>query len=112
MILMILLLICIIIHWYIINFKYVRKLKKEIYFSNAKSDKLENEVNRLNNIIKNNEYNDKLDYNNIQYISSEKRIAMRGDKIVAKEQYTTDVTKAKNFVKYKNDYVEYNNDWR
>lgn len=39
MILMFILFICIIIHWYITNFKYIRKLQKEIYFSNAQVNK-------------------------------------------------------------------------
>lgn len=93
------------------NKKYNKDLVESDIRKSCEIRKLNKEIDRLNNIIKNNEYNDKLDYNSIQYISSEKRIAMHGDKIVAKEQYTTDITKAKNFVKYKNDYVEYNNDW-
>lgn len=64
------------------------------------------EIDRLNNIIKNNEYDTKLDYDKIYYHSAIDRIVLGDGKIVAKEQYATDITKAKNFGKYKNDYVE------
>lgn len=63
---------------------------------------------RFNNIIKNNEYNIELDYDKIYYYSVIDKIVLNGDKNVTKSQYTTDITKAKNFAKYKNDYIEIN----
>lgn len=70
--------------------------------------RLNRENNRLQRIIENNEYNINKDYNNIMFISSEKRIVLSGGSIRTKEQYTKDVKKAKNFAKYKNDYIEIN----
>ena len=62
--------------------------------------------NTLQQIIENNEYDTNKDYNNIMFISSEKRIVLNDNRIKIKEQYTTDITKAKNFARYMNDYVE------
>lgn len=76
--------------------EYVRKLHKDI--------------DRLNRIIKNNEYNTKLDYNRIMYISIEKILDSRDGKFIGRQQLTADITKAKNFVKYNNDYVEIEED--
>lgn len=94
------------------NKKYNKDLVESDIRKSCEIRKLNREIDRLNNIIKNNEYNDKLDYNKIMYISSKKWIDIREGKIIAKEQYTTDVTEAKFFVKYKNDYIEYNEEWR
>lgn len=49
-----------------------------------------------------------LDYDKIYYYSAIDRIVLSDGKIVTKRQYTTDITKAKNFAKYKNDYIEIN----
>ena len=68
--------------------------------------RLNRENNRLQRIIENNKCDINKDYNNIMYISSEKRIVLSGGYIKTKEQYTSDITKAKNFAKYMNDYVE------
>lgn len=93
-----------------------KKCNKDLIESDIRKSyeicKLNREIDRLNSIIKNNKYNEKLDYNKIMYISSKKWIDIREGKIIAKEQYTTDVTEAKFFVKYKNDYIEYNEEWR
>lgn len=87
-----------------------KKYNKDLVESNIKKSceirKLNREIDRLNTIIKNNEYDTKLDYDKIYYHSAIGRIVLSDGKIVAKEQYTTDITKAKNFGKYKNDYVE------
>lgn len=50
------------------------------------------------------------DYNNIMFISSEKRIVLSNGRITCKKQYTKDVKKAKNFAKYMNDYIEIEED--
>lgn len=68
--------------------------------------RLTNENNKLNRIFDNYKFYKSFDYNKIQYISSEKRIVFSGGRIKAKEQYTTDITKAKNFARYMDDYVE------
>ena len=62
--------------------------------------------NTLQQIIENNEYDTNKDYNNIMFISSEKRIVLNDGRITTKEQHTKDVKKAKNFARYMNDYVE------
>ena len=62
--------------------------------------------NTLQQIIENNEYDTNKDYNNIMFISSEKRIVLNAGRITTKEQYTKDVKKAKNFAKWMGDYVE------
>lgn len=71
-------------------------------------------LNRKNNIleqiIKNNEYDTNKDYNNIMFISSEKRIVLSNGRITCKKQYTKDVKKAKNFAKHMNDYIEIEED--
>ena len=85
---------------------------KELVKSNTQKSceirRLNNQIDILNNIIKNNECDTKLDYDNIYYYSAVDRIVLSDGKIVAKEQYTADITKAKNFAKYKNDYIEIN----
>ena len=107
MILMLILLICIIIHWYITNFKYIRKLQKEIYFNNTQVNKLEDEIDRLNNIIKNNKYDTKLDYKSINYIADNDHMLLEADNtIYMTKGYTTDITKAKNFIKDYDSYYE------
>jgi len=111
MILMLILFICIIIHWYITNFKYIRKLQKEIYFSNAQVNKLEDEVDRLNNIIKNNEYNTKLYYKSINYIADDDHELIEADDTIYMAiGYTTDISKAKNFIKDYDSYYEIENE--
>lgn len=67
---------------------------------------LTKENNKLNRIFDNYKFYKSFDYNKIQYISSEKRIVFSGGRIKTKEQYTTDITKAKNFARYMDDYVE------
>lgn len=88
------------------NKKYNKDLVESDIKKSCEIRKLNGEIDRLNNIIKNNEYDTKLDYDKIYYHSAVDRIVLSGGKIVAKEQYTTDITKAKNFGKYKNNYVE------
>lgn len=66
--------------------------------------------NTLQQIIENNEYDTNKDYNNIMFISSEKRIVLSDGRITTNEQYTKDVKKAKNFARYMNDYVEIKED--
>ena len=88
------------------NKKYNKDLVESDIRKSCEIRKLNKEIDRLNNIIKNNEYNTKLDYDKIYYHSAIGIIVLSDGKIVAKEQYTTDITKAKNFGKYKNDYVE------
>ena len=44
------------------------------------------------------------------YISTEKILDSRDGKIIGRQQLTIDITKAKNFVKYNNDYVEVEED--
>lgn len=88
------------------NKKYNKNLVESDIKKSCEIRRLNQEIDRLNNIIKNNEYDTKLDYNKIYYHSAIDRIVLSDGKIVAKEQYTTDITKAKNFGKYKNNYVE------
>ena len=94
--------------------RYDEEYVKELLESNIKYTqcvrKLHKDIDRLNRIIKNNEYNTKLDYNKIMYISIEKILDSRDGKIIGRQQLTTDITKAKNFVKYNNDYVEVEED--
>lgn len=94
--------------------KYDEEYVKELLESNIKYTqhvrKLHKDIDRLNRIIKNNEYNTKLDYNRIMYISTEKILDSRDGKIIGRQQLTIDITKAKNFVKYNNDYVEVEED--
>ena len=97
---------------YLLNIREIKKHNKKLIeldiLKSNEISRLNKTVNTLNNIIKNNEYNTELDYDNIYYYSAADRIVLSGGKIVAKEQYTTDITKAKNFAKYKNDYIEIN----
>ena len=88
------------------NKKYNKDLIESDIRKSCEIRKLNREIDRLNNIIKNNEYDTKLDYDKIFYHGAVDRITLDGGKIVAKRQYTTDITKAKNFGKYKNDYIE------
>lgn len=88
------------------NKKYNKDLVESDIRKSCEIRKLNMEIDRLNTIIKNNEYDTKLDYNKIYYYSAVDRIVLSDGKIVAKKQYTTDITKAKNFGKYKNDYIE------
>lgn len=94
--------------------KYDEEYVKELLEYNIKYTqhvrKLHKDIDRLNRIIKNNEYNTKLDYNKIMYISTEKILDSRDGKIIGRQQLTADITKAKNFVKYNNDYVEVEED--
>lgn len=96
------------------NDRYDEEYVKELLESNIKYiqhiRKLHKDIDRLNRIIKNNEYNTKLDYNKIMYISTEKIPDSRDGKIIGRQQLTIDITKAKNFVKYNNDYVEVEED--
>ena len=86
--------------------KYLKKIgNKEVTIS-----RLKRVNNTLQQIIENNEYDTNKDYNNIMFISSEKRIVLSNGRITAKEQYTKDVKKAKNFAKHMNDYVEIEED--
>jgi len=89
---------------YVNKQKYLKKIgDKEITII-----RLTKENNKLNRIFDNYKFYKSFDYNKIQYISSEKRIVFSNGRIKTKEQYTTDITKAKNFAKYKNDYIEIN----
>lgn len=88
------------------NKKYNKDLVESDIKKSCEIRKLNREIDRLNTIIKNNEYDTKLDYDKIYYHSAIGRTVLSDGKIIAKEQYTTDITKAKNFGKYKNDYVE------
>lgn len=88
------------------NKKYNKDLVESDIRKSCEIRKLNREIDRLNTIIKNNEYDTKLDYDKIYYYSAVDRIVLSGGKIVAKKQYTTDITKAKNFGKYKKDYIE------
>ena len=72
--------------------------------------RLNRKSNILEQIIKNNEYDMNKDYNNIMFISSEKRIVLSNGRITCKKQYTKDVKKAKNFAKHMNDYIEIEED--
>lgn len=88
------------------NKKYNKDLIESDIKKSCEIRRLNREIDRLNTIIKNNEYDTKLDYDKIYYYSAVDRIVLSDGKIVAKKQYTTDITKAKNFGKYKNDYIE------
>ena len=44
------------------------------------------------------------------YINTEKILDSRDGKFIGRHQLTADITKAKNFVKYNNDYVEIEED--
>lgn len=94
--------------------RYDEEYVKELLESNIKYTqyirKLHKDIDKLNRIIKNNEYNTKLDYNKIMYISTEKILDSRDGKFIGRQQLTADITKAKNFVKYNNDYVEIEED--
>ena len=85
----------------------------QIFKKNCEIRRLNNQIDILNNIIKNNEYDTRLDYDKIYYYNITDRVVLSGGKIVTKGQYTKmeallDVKKAKNFIKYKNDYIEIN----
>lgn len=88
------------------NKKYNKDLVESDIKKSCEIRRLNREIDRLNTIIKNNEYDTKLDYDKIYYYSAVDRIVLSDGKIIAKKQYTTDITKAKNFGKYKNDYIE------
>lgn len=88
------------------NKKYNKDLVESDIKKSCEIHRLNREIDRLNNIIKNNEYDTKLDYDKIYYHSAVDRVVLSDGKIIAKKQYTTDITKAKNFGKYKNDYIE------
>ena len=88
------------------NKKYNKDLIESDIKKSCEIRRLNREIDRLNTIIKNNEYDTKLDYDKIYYYSAVDRIVLSDGKIIAKKQYTTDITKAKNFGKYKNHYIE------
>lgn len=88
------------------NKKYNKDLIESDIQKSCEIRKLNREIDRLNTIIKNNEYDTKLDYDKIYYHSAVDRIVLSNGEIITKKQYTTDITKAKNFGKYKNDYIE------
>ena len=97
---------------YLLNNQENKKYNKELVELNIRKSceirKLNREIDRLNTIIKNNEYDTKLDYDKIYYHSAVDRIVLSNGEIITKKQYTTDIAKAKNFARYKNDYIEVN----
>lgn len=93
---------------YLLNKKNNKEHTESNIRKNCEIRRLNNQIDILNNIIKNNEYDTGLDYDKIYYYSAIDRIVFKDGKIVTKRQYTTDITKAKNFAKYKNDYIEIN----
>lgn len=93
---------------YLLNKRDNKEFVKSNILKSSEIRRLNNQIDILNNIIKNNECNTKLDYDKIYYHSVMDRAVLNNGEIVTKRQYTTDITKAKNFVKYKNDYIEIN----
>ena len=90
------------------NKKYNKDLIESDIRKSCEIRKLNREIDRLNTVIKNNEYDTKLDYDKIYYHSAVDRIVLSNGEIITKKQYTTDIAKAKNFARYKNDYIEVN----
>lgn len=97
---------------YLLNNQENKKYNKELIELNIRKSceirKLNKKIDKLNTIIKNNEYDTKLDYDKIYYHSAVDRIVLSNGEIITKKQYITDIAKAKNFARYKNDYIEVN----
>lgn len=89
------------------NRKYIEELVELDIQKSCKIRKLNMEIGRLNNIIKNNSYDDKLDYKSINYITDDNyRLDKVDGAIYITFGYTNDITKAKNFIKDGNQYYE------
>lgn len=89
------------------NRKYIEKLVEQDIQKSCKIRKLNMEIDRLNNIIKNNSYDNKLDYKSINYITDDNyRLDKIDGVIYIAFGYTNDITKAKNFIKDGNQYYE------
>lgn len=89
------------------NRKYVENLVESDIRKSCEIRKLNREIDRLNNIIKNNSYDNKLDYKSINYITDDNyRLDKIDGVIYIAFGYTKDITKAKNFIKDGNQYYE------
>lgn len=89
------------------NRKYIEELVESDIQKSCKIRKLNMEIDRLNNIIKNNSYDNKLDYKSINYITDDNyRLDKVDGTIYITLGYTNDITKAKNFIKDGNQYYE------
>lgn len=93
----------------------IKRDNKDLVESNIKKSceirKLNREIDRLNNIIKNNEYNTKLYYKSINYIADDDHELIEADDTIYMAiGYTTDISKAKNFIKDYDSYYEIENE--
>lgn len=92
-----------------------KKYNKDLVESNIKKSceirKLNREIDKLNTIIKNNEYNTKLYYKSINYIADDDHELIEADDTIYMAiGYTTDISKAKNFIKDYDSYYEIENE--
>lgn len=93
------------------NKKYNKDLVESDIRKSCEIRKLNKEIDRLNNIIKNNEYDTKLYYKSINYIADDDHELIEADDTIYMAiGYTTDISKAKNFIKDYDSYYEIENE--